>query len=604
MLERIPQKTKKILKYIGITVFLIVTVISVAVTYSRGVPTEEEKECFKARLFGEYSVDSGESFIPFDDIIYIKSANSDSLIIKGHFDADISAGDMIHMYLSNVELRMSVNDEEIFNGVADRYNPWNSFTTDKGIKKTDDITIEMNSVRNHVFNQSFQKTYSRIYFGTKYGLLKAMLLRNIVQILGCILIAVLGLAILINAFALNRYNTIDTDGMIYLGIMLIIGAMTCFINYEYITLLNPNYLALKYVDALTQALSTIFISLNFVKFITDKKAERHFLRLIWVMCGLTMLYIIWQMVYVKSLDVKVNLFSFLTVVGAVIILLQFVVVINNVKDMTRYNRLSFDTSLCLVGAALFEIIHFILTGEYLVYILLIALILFSIFQYNMITMANARNLRDAKKTYALEQELTESQIKMMLSQIQPHFLYNALGTIRALCVRDPKEARNAMDHFARYLRSNMDSLNEHWCIPFTKELEHVKSYLYIEKLRFEDMLNVEYDIQTMDFEIPPLALQTMVENAVKHGLLPKKDGGTLKISTFETDTCYEIVVADNGVGFDQSQKKADDGRSHIGIANTRQRIMGMCNGSLNIGSKLGEGTTITITLPKMSNTRM
>lgn len=604
MFERIPQKIKKILKRIGVVAFLVITVLSVAITYSRGVSTEETKECYRLGLYGEYSIDGGKSFDSFEDVIYINTSKSDNLIIKGHFDMDIPAGEMVHLFLSNDKVNIFINEELVFEKTADRYNPWNTFVADRTVREDDEITIEMTAMRHHLFNQSFSKTYSRIYYGTKYGLLKTMLLRNIIQILGCFLIAVLGCAILINAVALKRFNTIDTEGMIYLGIMLIIGAMTCFINYEYITLLNPNYMALKYVDALTQALSTIFISLNFVKFISNYKAKRRFLHLIWLMTGLTMLYIIWQMLYVKTPDVELNLFSFLTVFGAVIILVQFVVVFSNVKEMSINNRISFDTSLCLVGAALFEIVHFILTGEYLIYILLVALILFSLFQYNMITISNARNLRDAQKTYALEQELTESQIRMMLSQIQPHFLYNALGTIRALCVRDPKEARNAMDHFARYLRANMDSLNEHWCIPFNKELEHVKSYLYIEKLRFEDMLNVEYDIKATDFEIPPLALQTMVENAVKHGLLPKENGGTIKISTYETDTCFEIVVADDGIGFDQSVKKPDDGRSHIGIANTRQRIMGMCNGSLNIGSKCGVGTTITITLPKMSNTRM
>lgn len=604
MFEKIPVKTKKIVKIAGVVTFLLVIVISVVVTYRRGVPTEEIKECYKLGLHGEYSIDGGKEFTPFYDTIYIKTSNSDSLIIKGYFDEDVPAGGMVHLFLSNDTVRLSVNGEMMFEQVADRYNPWSYFVSENGIKKTDEITLEFTTVRHHIFNQSFSKTYNRIYYGTKYGLFKVMLLRNVVQIVGCFLIAVLGFAIVINAFALHHYNTIDTEGMIYLGIMLIIGAMTCFINYEYITLLNPNYMAMKYVDALTQALATIFISLNFVKYIDNYKAKRRFVHLIWVMGGLTMIYIIWQMIYVKTPDIEVNLFSFLTVIGAVIILAQFIVVFNSVSNMTKDNRISFDTSLCLVGAALFEIVHFILTGEYLIYILLVALILFSIFQYNMITVSNARNLRDAKKTYALEQELTESQIRMMLSQIQPHFLYNALGTIRALCVRDPKEARKAMDHFAKYLRANMDSLNEHWCIPFTKELEHVKSYLYIEKLRFEDMLNVEYDIKVSDFDIPPLALQTMVENAVKHGLLPKENGGTIKISTYETDTCYEVVIADDGIGFDQSVKKVDDGRSHIGIANTRQRIMGMCNGTVSIGSKCGVGTTITITLPKLSNTRL
>lgn len=601
MTEKIPKKTKKILKIIGGTVCSCIAILSVVVMYIRGVPTEEVKECYKIAPVGEYSIDGGNTFNTFDNVIYIKSYNSDEMIIRGHFDREIPAGEMIHFYLTNDELTLSVNGKAVYVKGANRDNPWNTYITTDTIKCSDNIEMKLKSQRHHVFNQSFPRTYGKIYIGSKFGLLKTMLLRNSVQILGCILVAVLGFAIMLNRLSLDKYDAVDKEGMITLGVMLIVCAATCFIDYEFITLINPNYFSLKYVDALTQAMSTIFISLNFVKYIYEEKAKRRFRHLIWVMVGLTALYVVWQMIYATGADGEINLFSFLTVFGAILVAAQLVIIFSSVSDMSKFNRISFDTSLCLVAAALFEIVHFILTGEYLVYILFIALVVFSILQYNLIIMNNAKNLKEAQKAYVLEQELTDNQIKMMLSQIQPHFLYNALGTIRALCVRNPKEARSAMDHFAKYLRANMDSLNEHWCIPFTKELEHVKSYLYIEKLRFEDKLNIEYDIRTTDFMIPPLALQTMVENAVKHGLLPKEEGGTIKISAFETDTCFEVVVADDGVGFDQAVKTIDTGRSHIGVANTRQRIMGMCNGSLNIGSRSGEGTTITITLPKMSN---
>ena len=92
MFERIPQKIKKILKRIGVVAFLVITVLSVAITYSRGVSTEETKECYKLGLYGEYSIDGGENFESFEDVIYINTSKSDNLIIKGHFDMDIPAG--------------------------------------------------------------------------------------------------------------------------------------------------------------------------------------------------------------------------------------------------------------------------------------------------------------------------------------------------------------------------------------------------------------------------------------------------------------------------------------------------------------------------------
>ena len=197
-----------------------------------------------------------------------------------------------------------------------------------------------------------------------------------------------------------------------------------------------------------------------------------------------------------------------------------------------------------------------------------------------------------------EKELYEAKVAVMTSQIQPHFMYNALTSIAMMCQIDPETAQEATVTFAKYLRGNMDSLKQTKPVPFEVELEHLKKYLYIEKLRFGKKLNIEYDIQTTDFNIPMLSVQPLVENAVKHGVGMKKKGGTVTISTRETDSAFEVIISDNGVGFDTSAPKADDGRSHVGMENTRSRLKQMCGGEITIQSTVGEGTTATITLPK------
>ena len=169
-------------------------------------------------------------------------------------------------------------------------------------------------------------------------------------------------------------------------------------------------------------------------------------------------------------------------------------------------------------------------------------------------------------------------------------MYNALTSIAMMCTIDPETARDATVTFAKYLRGNMDSLKQKAPVPFTQELEHLKKYLYIEKLRFGKKLNVEYDIQAEDFVIPMLSVQPLVENAVKHGVGMKKKGGTVTISTRETETAFEVTISDDGVGFDTSAAKKDDGRSHVGMENTRIRLKEMCGGEVVIESKIGEGT--------------
>ena len=143
----------------------------------------------------------------------------------------------------------------------------------------------------------------------------------------------------------------------------------------------------------------------------------------------------------------------------------------------------------------------------------------------------------------------------------------------------------------------MNSLKEQAPVPFESELRHLETYLSLEKMRFGDELNIEYDIEATDFLIPSLTVQPLVENAVKHGVGMKEDGGTVTITTKEFDDRYEVIVSDDGVGFDTA-KKTNDGRTHIGMENVRNRLKTMCNAVLNIESTVGKGTVATITIPK------
>jgi len=204
--------------------------------------------------------------------------------------------------------------------------------------------------------------------------------------------------------------------------------------------------------------------------------------------------------------------------------------------------------------------------------------------------------QNEKQIDELENELIQNQISIMLSQIQPHFLYNSLTAIRELCLIDPKKAYETVDEFSTYLRGNLDSLSIKKPIPFEKELSHVKTYLSLEKKRFGDNLNIVYDINAFYFTIPALTLQPIVENAVRHGVTKREDGGTVTISTDETETVAIITVKDDGVGFDINRHK--DKNLRVGIENVRSRLIALCGGSLQIDSKPGIGTTAVITIQK------
>ncbi len=193
-----------------------------------------------------------------------------------------------------------------------------------------------------------------------------------------------------------------------------------------------------------------------------------------------------------------------------------------------------------------------------------------------------------------EDVAARQRIRIMISQIQPHFLYNTIATFRALCKRDPDKAAEVAEKFGLYLRQNLDSLDTDDLIPFEKELEHTRVYADIEMVRFENV-RVVYDILDSGFSLPPLTLQPLVENAIRHGVRGREEGRVHVRARFLFGY-HTITVIDNGVGFDAAAAASTD-RTHIGIKNVRERIETMCGGTLTIESVKGKGTTVTIRIP-------
>ena len=205
-----------------------------------------------------------------------------------------------------------------------------------------------------------------------------------------------------------------------------------------------------------------------------------------------------------------------------------------------------------------------------------------------------RSRLEAEKNI-MEAELKESRVAIMLSQIQPHFIYNTLGTIERMCLKDPQKANELVRNFSLYLRGNFSELDSITPIRFAEELKHVEHYANIEKVRFPDM-NIEYEIEATEFVLPALSVQPLVENAIKHGLMRLETGGTVVIRSYETPTHFCVSVTDDGVGFDPDLPI--DEKKHVGLRNIRGRLNAMVDGELILESKPGVGTKAVIMIPK------
>lgn len=213
----------------------------------------------------------------------------------------------------------------------------------------------------------------------------------------------------------------------------------------------------------------------------------------------------------------------------------------------------------------------------------------------------SRALIDLK--YSINQRL-HLETAWLQAQIQPHFLFNTLNSIASLSTIDTDRMIDLMHHFGEYLHASFDVRNLQRVVSLQDELELVQSYLYISQQRFGDLLNIEWDIDdNINIEIPPISLQTLVENAIVHGVLKQEEGGTVCIRIKDFPDHVAVSVVDDGVGIDPSlldelQSGSYSPNSGVGLRNTDLRLKRIYGQRLQINSTLHEGTTITFHIPK------
>lgn len=286
-------------------------------------------------------------------------------------------------------------------------------------------------------------------------------------------------------------------------------------------------------------------------------------------------------------------------------LLLYVLASGRKEEICYRSELLCIVLIFLAGAA--EMLQFYFTNKIIGIYIRLAILIYALNLFRISVVLLYRKVRENRE---LESRLRRSRAELMASQIKPHFIYNTLNSIRTLIRLDPEAAQQAVYDFSIYLRSNLNHVGGRELIPFSEELRHIRAYLDIEKIRFEERLNVVMDIQTSSFLVPPLSIQPLVENAVKHGICTRMRGGTVTIRSYEEKNGYVVEVEDDGKGFDVSGLNLEDdpdedlrildntADSHIGLKNIRFRVHEITGGSMDIKSRPGEGTKVTVSFLK------
>lgn len=267
----------------------------------------------------------------------------------------------------------------------------------------------------------------------------------------------------------------------------------------------------------------------------------------------------------------------------VIGLLNLIGLIRRRNKLTK--KLFFAVMVSLVPLTAALIIHMFVSVFLLVNT---AIAILALFMYCII-------LSDQIEQYTRQQrEIAHQRASILVLQMRPHFIHNTLMSIYYLCQQDPQEAQRVTLNFNTYLEKNLTALASEETIPFSEELEHTRAYLNVEQALYGDNLFVDYDTPHTCFRLPPLTLQPIVENAVKHGLDPDSDPIRISIQTRKTDAGSEVIVSDNGPGF----APADDNKPHIALANIRHRLEMMCGGQMTFRPRESGGTVVKLTIPE------
>ena len=552
---------------------------------------------------GEYSRD-GETWYPLDDHSDLDALDGD-LFLRGHFSHEIVEGGRLYYYQNHIGVTIYFNGELLLIDTILEYEEqglalepsmcgsrWN-YIISPGITTEDEVEFRLHNPHSHGNSSAYRDFLNTLYASpnTSYILESYLKLYSFpLQIAGNVLLIValmlLGTALasgllhipmggglwkfgLLTLF-MGGFVVLDTVGISFVIELMVFntyGRQLCMMLAVYCmglcvcdTLSGKPQKTAEVAMLLSALLDCIFIALSFT--------------------GVTVIY-----------DTGVYW------VASQVILCPLLIVCAAIEwhHRNQESRILLLCQMCLLLAVLLDIagvgqsIYSHGTCTKAVFALLLAV--YGVGMAKHIVINHQASIR-AKQ---LEKELENSRIATMLSQIQPHFIYNTLGTVEQLCKEQPETASELVHNFSLYLRGNFSELDNPVPIRLSQELEHVQHYVSIEHIRFPDM-EIRFDMKSDDFLLPALSVQPLVENAIKHGLMGLESGGTVTVSTYETDKDYCVSVVDDGVGFDTSILL--DNREHIGIRNIRGRIETMCGGTLTVESTPGKGTKAVITIPK------
>ena len=298
---------------------------------------------------------------------------------------------------------------------------------------------------------------------------------------------------------------------------------------------------------------TLYASINLFFFKLSYKAnlEDILLFLIWLPLGITITHV-YRFLILKYNILKVNLFFQIPIIIVSSFIMSILFFVINIDIVNIFSHTTDQINLLAATSKILSLV--------LIFIIW-SIIYFGFHFFDNYKRTEIQNLR-------LEANSKEIELNKLKSQLNPHFMFNSLNSIRALIDENPQKAKTAITQLSNILRNTL-MMHKNKFITIEDELVLVKDYLELEHVRFEERLNFKFNIDpdTLKLNIPPMVIQTLVENGIKHGISKYAEGGSISIITFKTESGFEIEIINTGQLVNQS--KSDSG---FGLENTINRL--------------------------------
>ena len=549
---------------------------------------EATGEIRRLPFFGEYSRD-GLSWYPYGGEKF--SALDGDLYLRGDFGMQLPENSTVTLYAFHIAVDVTLNGETLYTTAEDELcnTRWISIETPY-MGSGDLLTIHLSNSHNIGNAHSYVRLLDRIYYGDRLAVRQVVedqdvFRRTIGLTVIALSVALMGLSLVFGVMGLGKNSRLLTIGLMALCyggyLMLTCPSVSFGISRQE---LLPCVLFICIIAALME------LSILMRGYLSGPRRK-----LVGVILSVQLVWLLRLLMGVLAGRLSMCRFLDLWVPP------QIVAMVLNLSMgfwewMRMANRRPGFPVFCgvLFGAALLEAVNewILLWGERLILDGVVALFFFAYAVYGIVSVP--LSIRKASQAERLQSDLNRNRIVLAMSQIRAHFIFNILNAISGMCKYDPEKADATLIRFARYLRGNINVMQEDKSETFSASLQQLQDYIALEQVRFGDRIRFRAETPVKDFQLPPRVLQPLVENAIKHGLTPKKEGGTMILRTQQQGDRILVTVEDDGVGFSPEDAVK---KESVGLSNVRFRLKQLVDGELAVESTPGKGTLATLSLP-------